>query len=371
MYYKLSERKSVNELKEYMLSNKNKKIFIVSYDYKEEPKIITILKKMNYEIIFFKDFEPNPTYEQVLKGIECFKKSKCKMIMAIGGGSCIDVAKCIKAFSSMDDSINYLDQQIKDNRIILMSVPTTAGTGSEATKYTVIYYNGVKQSITHDSLIPKIVIFDKNILKSLPIYTKKATVLDAFSHSIESYWSVNSTEESKKYSKKALKLIINNFDKYLVNDEKTYLKMLEASNLAGKAINITQTTAGHAMCYKLTSLYNIPHGHAACLINSELLPFMIDNLDKCIDKRGKKYLEKTFKEISKILGCNGNNELKEYIRNLLRKLDLYNVSYNLEDINLLKESVNPTRLKNNPIELDKQNIEMIYRRLFSEIERMK
>ena len=91
-----------------------------------------------------------------------------------------------------------------------MAMPTTAGTGSEATKYAVIYYNGEKQSINDESIIPSTVLFDSSILDSLPSYQKKATVLDAFSHSIESMWSINSTKESKEYSKEALTLIIEN-----------------------------------------------------------------------------------------------------------------------------------------------------------------
>ena len=115
----------------------------------------------------------------------------------------------------------------------------------------------------------------------MPLYQKKATTLDALSHAIESYWSINSNDESKKYSMEAIKIILNNFNKYLDGDNSVNKDMLYAANLAGKAINITATTAGHAMCYKLTSLYNIAHGHAAMLVNSELLPYMMDNIDKC------------------------------------------------------------------------------------------
>ena len=367
----LSEEKNYKQLENYFENNRIDNIFVVAFHFKEKPYIIKFLEKQNINISIFSGYHPNPTYEEVVDGIKKFKDSKSKFILAIGGGSAIDVAKCIRSFATMNDNINYLKQEIKKNDIILCAVPTTAGTGSESTKYSVIYYEGNKQSVTSDYLIPEIVLFDISFLQKLPTNVKKTTVLDAFSHCIESIWSVNSDNKSKKYAKEALEIILDNIDGYLLNDESTYKQMLKASNLAGKAINITQTTAGHAMCYKLTSLYNIPHGHAAALINSELLPFMIDNIDKCIDNRGEKYLKDTFIEIQKILKCDNMYELKNFMRNFLDKLDFYKVNISIGDLDELTNSVNLTRLKNNPIKLEENDIRLIYTRLFNEIERRK
>ena len=108
-------------------------------------KLYKDIKKINKKIICFDDFNPNPTYESVRKGVEIFKKNKCEYIIAIGGGSSMDVAKCIKLYSNMDDTKNYLDQEIVLNDVKLLAIPTTAGTGSEATKYAVIYYNNEKK----------------------------------------------------------------------------------------------------------------------------------------------------------------------------------------------------------------------------------
>jgi len=361
--------RSYNELINYFKKNNIDNIFIVCFDIIKEMEIYKVLENQKeIKKTYFMDFQPNPTYESVCNGIKEFKNSKSKYIIAIGGGSALDVAKCIKLFANLDDKTNYLEQEFSDNDITLMAVPTTAGTGSEATKYAVIYYQGKKQSVTHNSIIPTIVLFDAKMLESLPLYQKKATVLDALSHAIESFWSVNSNNESKEYSKEAIKIIINNFDKYLDNDQKVYDKMLYAANLAGKGINITQTTAGHAMCYKLTSLYGISHGHAACLINSILLPFMINNFDKCIDYRGKEYLSDVFNELVRTFNLNSLNELKEYLEKLLNKLDLYNVSVNKDDLDELVHSVNPDRLKNNPVKLEEQDIRLIYENLFKKIE---
>lgn len=105
---------------------------------------------------------------------------------------------------------------------------------------------------------------DDSVLETLPEYQKKATLMDAFCQSIESFWSINSTKESKGYSKEAINIIMNNYEDYLDGDNSKNKLILKAANISGKAINITQTTAGHAMSYKLTSFYNIEYCSRPC-----------------------------------------------------------------------------------------------------------
>ena len=366
----LSSKDNYLELSNYIKNNNISNIFVVCLKSIKKLNIYKYLEKLdNVKITYFNDFNPNPTYESVCNGVELFKQSGSNYIFAIGGGSAMDVAKCIKLYSTLDSNDNYLKQKLEKNDVNLLAVPTTAGTGSEATKYAVIYYNGEKQSVTHDNCIPSVVLFDSSMLETLPIYQKKATVLDALSHSFESLWSVNSTDESKKYANKAIDIIVNNFNSYLDGNNNVNEIMLYASNLAGKAINITQTTAGHAMCYKLTSLYGISHGHAAALVNSELLPYMINNINNCCDSRGEYYLRKVFWNLGLILKLENVNELCDYLRNLLDSLNLYDVEFNYDDIDLLVDSVNVTRLKNNPVELSKNDIREIYLNIFSQIEK--
>lgn len=369
----LKANENYSEIDKYLQQQNCKKIFVVFENAIKNHNIYnyfnTLQERLNIEVTFFNDFTPNPLYESVCNGIKSFKQNNCDLIVAIGGGSAMDVAKCIKLYSDMDDSKNYLEQVIVENNIPFFAIPTTAGTGSEATKFAVIYYNGEKQSVAHESCIPETVLFDQSLLKTLPIYQKKSTMLDAFSHSIESMWSVNSTDESKTYAEQALKIIIENMDAYINEDESTYEQMLRAANLAGKAINISQTTAGHAMCYKLTSLYKISHGHSAALVNSELLPYMIEHIEETSDPRGKEYLQQTFEKITKLFGCETIEKGKNYIRTLLEKLDLYNVEIDYNDIDVLTKSVNVVRLKNNPISLSEDNIKQIYLRIFKNIEK--
>ena len=185
--------------------------------------------------------------------------------------------------------------------------------------------------------------------------------MDAMCHSIESFWSVNSTDESKGYSKEALSLIVNNYKDYLAGDNSKNELMLKASHIAGKAINITQTTAGHAMSYKLTSLFRIAHGHAAALCIKGIWPFMVKHTGNCIDVRGEEYLKNTFDEIADAMGRSCVEEAIEKFRNMVDELEL-TIPENVtdKDYEVLKNSVNPVRLKNNPVVLSVEDIDIIY-----------
>lgn len=334
------------------------------YDY-----LLNLPKQNDLKIIRFSDFSPNPDYESIVKGVRIFREQKCDAIVAIGGGSSIDVAKCIKLYSNMDNDGEdglFLKTPVIPNDIPFLAVPTTAGTGSEATRFAVIYYKGNKQSVADDSCIPDCVLFDGSTLKTLPLYHKKATMLDAFCHAIESFWSVNSTDESKSYSRKAIQEILKTSEAYLNNTDKGNSRMLEAANLAGRAINITQTTAGHAMCYKITSLFGCAHGHAAGLCVRVLYKWMTDNLDKCSDKRGQDYLKHTLDEIGFALGCSDAKFGAAFFSAFFDSLELSVPSATELQFEELKTSVNPVRLKNHPIALSEIDIDNLYKRILKE-----
>ena len=326
------------------------------------------LETLKTPIVRFSDFQPNPLYESVVKGVSTYRNDSCDSIIAVGGGSAIDVAKCIKLFSGLSGNGNdgeWLKMDPISNDIPFLAMPTTAGTGSEATKYAVIYYNGYKQSITSNCIIPDTVLLDSNSLKSLPLYQRKATMCDALCHAIESFWSVNSTEESKEFSKEAIEGILKNQDGYLANSEDGNAGMLQAAHKAGQAINITQTTAGHAMCYKITSMFGCAHGHAAILCDRVLFPWMLENTNKCIDPRGELFLKKTFQELGEAFGCKNAKEGCKELMYLFQKLELQIPKPSIDQFKVLYSSVNPVRLKNNPIALDEKAIRILYHKIFN------
>ena len=324
------------------------------------------LEEITVPVVRFSDFQPNPLYESVLHGVQLMRTKGCDAIIAVGGGSAMDVAKCIKAYCWMEGDGKdggFLKQEIQPNDIPFLAMPTTAGTGSEATRYAVIYYDGKKQSVTSESFIPDTVLMDPDCLKTLPIYQKKATMCDALCHAIESFWSVNSTEESREYSKEAIRSVTENMDGYLNNTEEGRKGMLLAANTAGKAINITQTTAGHAMCYKITSLFGSAHGHAAILCDRVLYPWMIESTKKCVDPRGEEYLRKILDEIGRALGCEDAQGGVEKLQEIFEKLELEIPAATDAQYEELRTSVNPVRLKNHPIALDEGIIDRLYRNI--------
>ena len=289
--------------------------------------------ELSCEFVRFSDFKPNPLYEDVKSGAKVLRKSKCDFILAIGGGSSIDTAKSIKFYNGVD--------------VPLMAVPTTSGTGSESTHFAAIYKNGEKRSIADERLLPEYVVLQPDTLKTLPVYQKKCTMLDALCQAIESWWSKKATPYSIRYCKKAIELILDNMNGFLHNEDECNKNMLIASNIAGQAINFTTTTAPHAMSYKLTSLYGLPHGHAVAICLPKVWRYM-----------------KNFDDIAKALGKQDHEEGALYFEQLLKELEILPPqNINDGDLEILTNSVNAQRLRNNPIRLDKKTIKILYKEI--------
>lgn len=347
-----------------------RKLFLVvdsSYPYlniKDAIEALPVEKEM------FSDFTPNPLYEQVCKGIEMLKSSDCDAILAVGGGSAIDVAKCIKLAVLAEEGkaaiIPPLVSQrlpIDGRKIPFIAIPTTAGTGSESTHNAVMYYEGAKQTVTNDGVLPDYAILEPSVLKTLPLYQKKCTMMDALCQGIESWWSINSTDESKEYSQKCVELVMANWRMYIFeNDDLAAAQIMLAANYGGRAINIAQTTAAHAMSYKITSMYGLPHGHAVAVCLPEIWDYMLAHLEQCVDERGTVYVNEVFELIANAMGCDGPNVAIARFRKMMQAMEFrYPLAQErVKEIELLASSVNPIRLKNNPVALNQMVIKGIY-----------
>lgn len=349
------------------------KVFVVSDSSFPFLNIKDDIENMGVPHVMFSDFTPNPLYEQVCKGIDLFHITKCNSILAVGGGSAIDVAKCIKlAILAKENNAAIIPPLVSQrlpidgSRIPFIAIPTTAGTGSESTHNAVMYYEGAKQTVTNDGILPDYAILEPSVLKTLPLYQKKCTMMDALCQGIESWWSVNSTEESYEYSRNTVELIMVNWRKYIFeNDDKAAAQIMLAANYGGRAINITETTAAHAFSYKITSLYKLPHGHAVAVGLPEIWEYMLDNLDKCIDVRGKEYLKIIFNHISQAMGCDNPKQAISLFREMMAEMYLNKpmAGNKDEELMVLSTSVNPIRLKNNPIILDDVSIKYLYNKI--------
>ncbi len=348
-----------------------RKILLVCAESFEGLSISGYLKRLPVPYAVFDSFRSNPLYEDVVNGVRAFNENGCDFLLSVGGGSAMDVAKCIKLFCRMDQSKSLLDQPYERNGIPLLAIPTTSGTGSESTRFAVLYHKGEKQSITNDDILPSHVILEPSVLRTLPAYQKKSTMLDAFCQAVEAWWSANSTNDSRQLSRRAVQMIVSNRKGYLDNIDECNEAMLKASNLAGQAINITQTTAAHAMSYKLTSLYGIPHGHAVAMCLPAVWRYMLEYTDRCVDPRGAEYLKTVFADIAAAAGMNRAEEVVAWLEGLLADLGpgIYG-RVETDQLEVLARSVNLTRLKNNPVAIGYDAALALYKKiLHSEGER--
>jgi len=307
-----------------------------------------------FQVSKFYDFSNNPKIEDVTKGIQIFRRNECQAIIAVGGGSVLDMAKLIKAYQDFESDLasGVMRNDVGDCDTPLIALPTTAGSGSEATQFAVVYINNQKYSVSNKSLMPNLVFLVPEFTYSTSPYLCASTGMDALTQSIESFWSINSTETSINYSTEALGLLW----KYLPlavkqNDAAAKAEVMKAAHLAGKAINIAKTTAAHAISYSFTSYHAIPHGHAVALTIPFFCGYNSKVSDKdCNDKRGAKYLRSIFSQIQEIIGAEDLEQaLTAFIASIGLELAIPASPEGAEyDVENILGNINAQRMKNNP-----------------------
>ena len=194
---------------------------------------------------------------------------------------------------NFEKTIQYLEKKTSDfepSKIDLISIPTTAGTGSELTCWATIWdeENQRKHSLIHPSLFSKISIFDSNLTLSLPKKITIETSLDAMSHSFESIWNINSNPVSNIHARNSIGIILKNLP-LLINDLKNLRlreEIMRASMFAGLAFSNTKTAISHSISYPITLKYKIPHG-IACSFTLPIILKSVQGLDKICDQNIK------------------------------------------------------------------------------------
>ncbi|MFL2603728.1 MAG: iron-containing alcohol dehydrogenase [Flavobacteriaceae bacterium] len=302
-----------------------------------------------YNITLYSKTDKNPSFNEILRLLKKHEHSNFDLIVAYGGGSVIDFSKLVALFKNNTSLFKNNFQNSADliNTIPIIAIPTTAGSGAESTKFAVIYREKTKFSILNKRILPKYAILDPKTTFSLSKYKIACSTIDAVCQSIESLWAKNKNRESELYALKSLTLIYTNISRIYENNENIRSLLLEGSNLSGKAINISRTTAPHAMSYYLTTFHNIPHGEAVA-INIE--PFIKMNFDSIREENKVKLLE-IFKVTTK-------NEFITSIKLLKLKLGLKLDLSSIRNLNINTYSsfINIERLKNNPVELTTNDI---------------
>ncbi|WP_419892985.1 iron-containing alcohol dehydrogenase [Oceanobacillus kimchii] len=296
--------------------------FLLTGRFSYQTKIEEMAEKEGLKATFFSDYRGEPTTEHVKSALNSLQMVQADCVIAIGGGSAIDLGKAIALFARNPqmnwENISSYDVLVK---LPLIAVPTTAGTGSEATKVMVIKNNetGVKMNPGHKDLIPDVALLDPRLTTSLPKHFTAYTGMDALTHAMEAFVSTKASVMTDHYASYAISMI----GKWL---EVVYNKgnhvdgrknMLLASCYAGIAFSNASTNLAHAAGRSLGARFEVPHGLSVSL----LLPFVMEfTMDACEDR---------YAEIALLLGANTELSDKELAQNAVTIIEDYNDKFKI------------------------------------------
>lgn len=300
-----------------------------SYREKARAFVQVALAGLSVESREFCDFTDNPKRDDAEKGAVLANSFSPQMIVAVGGGSVIDMAKLVR-------------YRAVDKEIILAAVPTTSGTGAESTPFAVCYEGGRKTSVEGRELLPDIAILDPSLTFGNDVYLTACTAFDAMAQAIEAYWNRNATPVSDILALKALSLIYKPLKRIIegtsIKTEAYRGSLMLGASLSGRSIAVTRTTLPHALSYVLTSKYHYPHGHAVALT----FPYLFEmNVGAISQQKREKLIE--------ILKFDGSGSLYEQMRNFIIGIGLgYDRTRDFADSDII-DGVNLQRAQNNPI----------------------
>ncbi len=329
-----------------------------------------ILHNAELDCSVFSDTVPNPTTDNVNQAVKIYKENNCDCIIGLGGGSAMDCAKAVgtqivlpnKPLSKMKGVL-----KIRKRLPLLIAIPTTAGTGSETTVASVIVDSQTrhKYAISDFCLIPDYAVLDEKLTVTLPSKLTATTGMDAFTHAIEAYIGKSCTNETKKLSEEAIKLIFENLP--IAYNEPNNLQarknMLIASYKAGCAFTVSYVGYVHAIAHSLGGKYDIGHG----LANAVILPYVLNSYGDTITNKLAK--------LSHICNfCSETTSNKKAAKIFLEKLTQLERQLNIpthiaelkqEDIETLAKQAdkeaNP--LYPVPLLMDNKELEEIYKQL--------
>lgn len=276
------------------------------------------------DIVVFTDIVPDPPIETVVAGIKSAGDKPISIVLSIGGGSAIDASKAMYYFAKKQGAFS---------EAILIAIPTTSGTGSEVTDFSVITDadKGTKYPLVTSEILPDVAILDADLVMSLPSNITADTGMDVLTHAIEAYVSTEATDFSDALAEKAIKLVFEYLPKAYKNgqDVEAREKMHAASTLAGMAFNTAYLGINHSLAHAAGAKFHVPHGR----LNSILMPHVIQyNAGIDLNNRGRQAADKTvasrYQDIAKLLGCSasspvsGVRQLVEAIKKLQRKLEM-------------------------------------------------
>ena len=327
-----------------------------------------VLDLCTVEYSIFADVKPEPEFSQVQDCIDVYHQNNCDAVLAVGGGSALDIAKCVAALADQPGSINDFigTDKIKSRNIPLIVIPTTSGTGSEVTNIAILSdtANQMKQGIVSDCLLPDVAIVSPLMSVSCPANVTAASGIDALVHALEAYISLNHSDITDALAIQTIQLIVEYLPQAyaLPTNLIAREKMATASLMGGLAFGNAGVGAVHALAYPLGAKYKLPHG----VSNALMLPHVLKwNVLGCAERLS--HIAQLLK-----LGTSKNHQenaekLVEFLHKFSEQLNiplgLRHVGITENDIpSLAAEAIKVERLlKNNPRKLSQIDIEAIYR----------
>lgn len=370
-------RGSIEILKTFVSKEKCKKVFIITdniiVESKNLEKLLQIMNESNVNSEVYSNVIPNPPIRCVDESLILAKEYKPDLIIGLGGGSVMDVAKVV--------ALMYQNPEIKDVRELekkgyvekeafpFILIPTTNGTGSESTITAIITNEEEKLKfvIQSPSFVPKVIIVDADFTDTMSDEIAASTGMDALTHAIEAFTTKNAWELSDMYSLQAIKLIYNNIKLAVIDKDKEAIEsMALAQNIAGMGFSNTGLGIVHSLAHPLGAVYNTPHGIA----NAMLLPYVIRF-------NGEKVYEKYRKILIEAIGIDARyfnkediiKELSEQIEklnlNLGLKEKLYELKVKREDLPMLAEkALSDGCTRYNPVDVTKEDLISIYEKAY-------
>lgn len=318
-------------------------------------------KKCDAIVDVFFDFSPNPTLGEVERATKLIKEQKADFVIAMGGGSAIDLAKfaCSNIFGKEDIREYFYGRAVFENkRLPLIAVPTTAGTGSEVTSVSVCNdeRNGTKAPFNHPNFYPTMALLDPMLTLTVPPKVTADTGIDALAHALEGFWSVNHQPICDLFAQASCKLIFNNLERCYIDgkDVEARANMMLASLYSGLSFALPKTAGCHACSYPLSIDYNLSHGEAC--------GFTLDSFVRINKVAENERLEGFARAVGFTNADSMASEIIRLKKAMGMKMTLQDC--NIKEVDLLAEkcAVHPV-MNNNPIKLNKAMLSEMFGQL--------
>ncbi len=320
-------------------------------------KIMESLKASGLSVYEYVDVEHDPPIDNIMHAVELFKDKGIDLIIAFGGGSALDAGKAIAVGLSLGDVRKYLFPNMVEEEVIpIIAIPTTCGTGSEVTRYSILTDKEVnkKVALTGYPIIPRVAIVDPLTLKTLPGNLTAWTGFDALSHALEAYLSKKSNPIVESIALEAAKIVVDNIVESYKGSMDAKRKLHLASTMAGIAINTAGTTMIHGLGYYLTTHHGVHHG----LANAVYMPFALKyNLENLSNSK-----------VSRLLKAFNTETIEDFLSIICRVLDSTGIPSSLLELGLsqgeldlmVKNALDYRRnMENNPVEVNEESLRTV------------